>query len=49
VEWSADVLLRDGRALGCRFVPLSDGGTLAAFRFRRAEDLRTGRVRRQTA
>jgi PAS domain-containing protein len=48
-EWSADVLLRDGRALGCRFVPLSDGGTLAAFRLLKAEDLRAGPLRRQTA
>jgi hypothetical protein len=48
-EWSADVLLRDGRALGCRFVPLSDGGTLAAFRFLKAEDLRADPPRRQTA
>lgn len=48
-EWSADVLLRDGRALGCRFVPLSGGGTLAAFRFLRVDDLRTGTPHRQSA
>lgn len=48
-EWSADVLLRDGRALGCRFVPLSDGGTLAGFRFLKAEDFRVDPARRQTA
>ena len=26
-EWAADVALRDGRNLACRFVPLADGGT----------------------
>ena len=48
-EWTADVTLRDGRPLACRFVPLSGGGTLAAFRILRAEDLRTDIQRRQIA
>jgi PAS domain-containing protein len=48
-EWSADVTLRDGRPLACRFVPLSGGGTLAAFRILRADDLRTDIPRRQIA
>jgi PAS domain-containing protein len=48
-EWSADVILRDGRALCCRFVPLSEGGTLAAFRLLRADDIRAGEPRRQSA
>lgn len=48
-EWSADVLLRDGRAVFCRFVPLSEGGTLASFRLLRAEDIRAGLPKRQTA
>ena len=48
-EWSADVTLRDGRPLACRFVPLSGGGTLAAFRLLRAEDLRSDLPRRQIA
>lgn len=48
-EWSADVILRDGRQLMCRFVPLSGGGTLAGFRPRRADDLRLHPDRRQTA
>ncbi len=48
-EWSADVTLRDGRPLSCRFVPLSGGGTLAAFRILRADDVRTDIPRRQIA
>ena len=30
-EWSATVQLRDGRALRCRFAPISAGATLAGF------------------
>jgi PAS domain-containing protein len=48
-EWGADVMMRDGRALACRFVPLAGGATLAAFRNLRVEDIRTGSPRRQTA
>jgi PAS domain-containing protein len=48
-EWTADVTLRDGRPLACRFVPLSGGGTLAAFRILKADDLRTEVQRRQIA
>jgi PAS domain-containing protein len=48
-EWAADVTMRDGRPLACRFVPLAGGATLAAFRPLRAEDLRSGLPRRQTA
>ena len=48
-EWTADILLRDGRAVGCRFAPLSNGGTLAAFRFLKLDDLRAGEGRRQIA
>lgn len=48
-EWSADVTLRDGRPLACRFVPLSGGGTLAAFRILKADELRTDIPRRQIA
>jgi PAS domain-containing protein len=48
-EWSADVILRDGRLLCCRFVPLEGGGTLAGFRPRRADDRRAGGPRLQTA
>lgn len=31
-EWSAEVRMSDGRPLTCRFAPLGDGSTLAAFR-----------------
>jgi PAS domain-containing protein len=48
-EWAADVMMRDGRPLTCRFVPLAGGATLAAFRALRVEDVRTGVPRRQTA
>jgi hypothetical protein len=48
-EWTADVTLRDGRPLACRFVPLSGGGTLAAFRILKGDDLRTEVQRRQIA
>lgn len=48
-EWAADVTMRDGRVLACRFAPLSGGATLAAFRPLRAEELRTGLPRRQSA
>lgn len=48
-EWAADVVMRDGRPLACRFVPLAGGATLAAFRPLRVEDRRTGLTRRQTA
>jgi hypothetical protein len=48
-EWAADVVMRDGRPVACRFVPLAGGATLAAFRPLRVEDLRTGLPRRQTA
>lgn len=40
-EWSADIRLRDGRLLECRFAPLSGGATLVGFRSAsrlRAED-----------
>jgi PAS domain-containing protein len=48
-EWAADVTMRDGRPIACRFVPLAGGATLAAFRPLRAEDRRAGLTRRQTA
>lgn len=31
-EWSAEVRLKDGRGLACRFVPVAGGATLAQFR-----------------
>lgn len=31
-EWSADVCLKDGRQMFCRFAPISGGATLARFR-----------------
>ncbi len=31
-EWSADIRLRDGRLLECRFAPLSGGATLVGFK-----------------
>ena len=48
-EWSADVVMQDGRLVSCRFVPLSGGATLAAFRHRGAGDLRAEGPRRRTA
>jgi PAS domain-containing protein len=48
-EWAASVMMRDGRALTCRFVPLVGGATLAAFRCLRAEDLQIEAPRRQSA
>jgi hypothetical protein len=42
-------MMRDGRPLACRFMPLAGGATLAAFRALRVEDMRTGLPRRQTA
>jgi PAS domain-containing protein len=48
-EWEAEVTMRDGRPLSCRFVPLPGGATLAAFRALRSEDLRSGLPRRHRA
>jgi len=48
-EWSADVIMQDGRLVFCRFVPLAGRATLAAFRPRRAEDLRSDRTQRWSA
>lgn len=44
-EWGANVVLRDGRNLGCRFVPQKGGATMVVFRILTAdlslsEDLR---------
>ncbi len=49
VEWTSDAIMEDGRLLHCRFVPLAGGATLAAFRPRRAGDLRLGAPQRQSA
>lgn len=38
-EWSALVVLRDGRSLGCRFVPQRGGSTLAIFRIQTGASL----------
>jgi PAS domain-containing protein len=38
VEWSADIILADGRPLVARFVPLSGGGTVVTFRHLRSGD-----------
>ncbi len=48
-EWTADVIMQDGRLVFCRFVPLAGGATLAAFRPRRASDLRSDRTQRWSA
>jgi PAS domain-containing protein len=45
-EWAADIRLRDGRQLGCRFAPLSGGATLVGFQAptrRQSDDSATGR------
>lgn len=49
VEWSADIVLRDGRSFVCRFAPIASGGTLARFRLRAGGALRTETGQRQTA
>jgi len=41
VEWSDSILLDDGRAADCRFVPLAGGATLASFRIDNRADLRS--------
>ncbi len=33
-EWTAEIRLRDGRQLGCRFAPLAGGATLVGFQAR---------------
>ena len=49
VEWSADVMLRDGRRFVCRVSPLIGGGTLARFEPRFPGSLRAEPDHRQTA
>ena len=49
VEWSADVTLRDGRALACRFAPIAGGATLARFQPRSTGVLRAEPGVRQSA
>jgi PAS domain-containing protein len=49
VEWSADVVLRDGRCFLCRFAPITGGGTLAWFQPRAGGPLRAEPGARQTA
>jgi len=39
-EWTGTLRLHDGRALACRFVPLSGGSTLVGFRNPQEEELR---------
>lgn len=39
-EWTANVSLRDGRKLHCRFTPQRGGATMAVFRVNNAETLR---------
>ncbi len=48
-EWAADVVLRDGRPVSCRFSPLAGGATLAAFRNPAPGALRAGSFSRQSA
>ena len=36
-EWTADVRLKDGRSVHCRFMPISGGATLAGFTIARAD------------
>jgi len=36
-EWTADVRMKDGRSVQCRFTPISGGATLAGFRIARPE------------
>jgi PAS domain-containing protein len=40
-EWTANVQLRDGRALRCRFTPLAQGATLAGFTYSHKTDAST--------
>ncbi len=37
-EWTAEVRMRDGRGLFCKFTPIRSGGTMASFRPVRAGD-----------
>jgi PAS domain-containing protein len=39
-EWTADVRLKDGRCVQCRFMPISGGATLAGFTIARPEAAR---------
>lgn len=46
-EWAAEVRLRDGRGLTCRFLPVRNGTTLACFRLSEtagASEVRTARA-----
>ena len=45
-EWSAFVMLRDGRALSCRFIPQKGGASLAIFRPQTASQGISGELRK---
>lgn len=47
VEWSASVILTDGRVIDCRFLPISGGGTQIIFHLDRSAESRQDEQLRQ--
>ncbi len=48
-EWSAPALLSDGRAMDCRFLPISGGGTQVVFHLERESETQAAELLRQAS